>query len=174
MKKNTNKYEIKVITKKGEEILIDAEDFEKVKRYSWCISKTGYAVANNGKRVMKMHRYILNLDEPNIIVDHIDGNKLDNRKSNLRICKPFENARNVRMRKRNKVGYLGISYTAEGKYRARIMVNRKEIRLGNYEKIEDALEARRKAEIKYFGQFAPCLGQEFNNTRCSSNRINSL
>ena len=155
MKKNTNKYEIKVITKKGEEILIDADDFERVKKYSWCISKTGYPVANINGKVIKLHRYLLKLNNPKIIVDHINRNTLDNRKSNLRICTALENSRNTSVSKNNKTGHLGISKTKEGKFRARIMVNRKEIRLGNYEKINDAIKARKKAEKKYFGSFAP-------------------
>lgn len=155
MKKNTNTYVIKVITKKGEEILIDAEDFEKVRRYSWCISKTGYPVANISGKVTKLHRYLLGLTNPKIIVDHINRNTLDNRKCNLRICTALENARNTTVSKNSSTGYLGISLTAQGKYRARIMVNRKEIRLGNYSRIEDAIKARKQAEKKYFKEFAP-------------------
>lgn len=157
MKPNTNQYVTKVLTKKGDEILIDTEDFEKIKRYSWCVSKTGYAVANNGQKVIKMHRYILDINNPKIIVDHRNGNPLDNRKNNLRICNSKQNARNTKVSKSNTTGQLGISITAYGKFRARIMVNGKEIRLGNYEKIEDAIEARKKAELKYFKEFAPCL-----------------
>lgn len=155
MKKNTNQYEINIITKKGEKILIDIEDFEKVKKYSWCISKTGYPVANINGKVIKLHRYLLNVKNSKIIIDHKNRNPLDNRKSNLRICTQLENARNTTVSKNNNTGYLGISLTAQGKYRARITVNRKEIRLGNYEKIEDAINARKKAEKIYFGEFAP-------------------
>jgi len=155
LKKNTNKYEMKVITKKGEEILIDIEDFEKVKRYSWCISKTGYPVANINGKVTKLHRYLLGVKNPKIIVDHINRNALDNRKSNLRLCTALENSRNTTVSKNSNTGYLGISLTPQGKYRARIMVNRKEIRLGNYSKIEDAIKARKQAEKKYFKEFAP-------------------
>ena len=157
MKKNTNKYEVKVITKKGEQILIDAEDFDKVKRYCWCISKTGYPVANVKGKVTKLHRYILGLSNPNIIVDHKNRNKLDNRKINLRICTILENSRNTTKSKNNKTGYLGISFAGKNKFRARIMVNGKEIRLGHYEKIEDAIKARKEAELKYFGDYAPHL-----------------
>ena len=60
-----------------------------------------------------------------------------------------------RKKKNNKTGYLGISITPYGKYRARIMVDRKEIRLGNYDNLEDAINARREAELKYFGKYSP-------------------
>lgn len=155
MRKNTNRYEMKIITKKGKEILIDAEDFEKVKRHSWCISKTGYPVANINGKVTKLHRYLLELTDSKVIVDHINRNTLDNRKSNLRFCTALENTRNTTVSKNNKTGHLGISLTPQGKYRARIMVNRKEIRLGNYSKLEDAIRARKQAEKKYFKEFAP-------------------
>ena len=100
------------------------------------------------------------LDKPkNFVVDHINGNKLDNRRSNLRICTCKENLRNVSASKNNKTGHLGISLTKFGRYRARIMVDGKEIRLGNYVNLEDAIKARKKAEIKYFGEYSPTLSR---------------
>lgn len=146
---------MKVITSNGVEILIDPEDYEKVKRYSWCISKTGYAVANIKGKVTKMHRYILNESKPEIIIDHINRNKLDNRKENLRRCTYKQNSRNTSVSKNNATGYLGISLTAQGKFRARIMVDGKEIRLGNYDNIDEAIKARKQGEKIYFGEYAP-------------------
>lgn len=146
---------MKVITSNGVEILIDPEDYERVKRYSWCISKTGYAVANIKGKVTKMHRYILNESKPEIIIDHINRNKLDNRKENLRRCTVKQNSRNTSVSKNNTTGYLGISLTAQGKFRARIMVDGKEIRLGNYDNIEEAIKARKQGEKIYFGEYAP-------------------
>ena len=103
-----------------------------------------------------MHRFILDLTDSNIIVDHKNRNPLDNRRKNLRQCSPKENSRNLTASKRNTSGYLGVGITKHGKYRARIMVNRKEIRLGNYDRLEDAIKARQEAEKKYFKEFAPC------------------
>ena len=162
MRKNTNKYIFKndfviVLTSKGVGILIDRKNFKKIKKYCWCISKTGYAVANINGKITKMHRYVLNINNPNQIVDHINGNKLDNRGDNLRMATIKQNSRNTSVSKNNKVGVLGISQTKYGKYRARIMVDGKEIRLGNYNFLSDAITARKKAENKYFGEFAPNL-----------------
>ena len=160
-RERTNHYEkcdgfIKIITKKGDEILVDDCDEKKVKMYSWCISKTGYPVANIGGKVRKIHRYLLDLSDQDMIVDHINGNPLDNRRKNLRICTVTENARNT-ARTRNRKLPKGVSTTRSGRYRARIYVDYKEIRIGIFDTIEDAAKARRDAEIKYFGDFAPCV-----------------
>lgn len=139
-------------TSNREEILVDEEDFEHIRKYKWCVSKTGYAVANIKKKVTKLHRFILNIKDQNIIIDHKNRNKLDNRKSNLRICTAWENCTNSSNTKGKELP-LGISKTQNGKYRARIMVHRKEINLGRFEKLEDAVEARLEGEKKYFNGF---------------------
>ena len=153
-RKSTNVFSINgkiltITTKNGDVILADAEDYEKLKMYSWCISKTGYAVANTGKQVVKMHRYILGLTNPKEVVDHINNNKLDNRRANIRICTQAENARN-RSPKRD---YSGIRLTEAGTYNVRITKDRKEIHIGNYKTIEEAVQARKDAEKKYHGEF---------------------
>lgn len=162
-KKNTNKFEIigdvlKITTAKGQEILADAEEIEKLKRYSWCVSKQGYAVANINGKVVKINRYILGLDNcAGKIVDHINRNKLDNRKVNLRFCTPKDNARNISVSKNSKSQVLGVRKTKHGKYNVRIVADRKEHHIGNFDTIEDAIFARQMAELKYHGQFASHL-----------------
>lgn len=158
-KRNTNNYILQVITANNNKILVDYEDFEKISKYSWCVSKTGYAVANINGKVTKMHRYILGITNPEIVIDHINHNTLDNRKNNLRICTNKENSRNAKIGKNNKTGFIGISIAYNGKYRARIMVDRKEIALGHYTNIEDAIAAREKAEKLYFKEFAPSISR---------------
>ena len=161
MRKSTNKFEIegdilKITTASGVLILADAADYDLLSKYSWCISNTGYAVANINYKVIRMHRYILGLSEPTKIIDHINGNTLDNRKVNLRYCTNTENSRNCRLSKNNTSGVSGVNLIkSSGRYRARIMVNRKEIRLGHFKTFEEAAKARREAEKKYFGEFAP-------------------
>ena len=161
-RKKTNTYEVKggileVTTAKGMLILADAKDYELICQHSWCISKTGYAVANINNRVVKMHRYILGLKDSKEIIDHINGNPLDNRRCNLRICANSENSKNCGISKNNTSGVTGVQKIKKtGKYRARITVNRREIRLGHYDSFDEAVKARKQAEIKYFGEFAPC------------------
>lgn len=160
-KKNTNLFRecngyMIGTTKSGVEYFFDKEDYLLVSKYSWCISKTGYPVANINHKVIKLHRYILNAP-PKSIIDHINGNTLDNRKTNLRFATHLGNARNSTVSKSSKIKHLGISICPNGKFRARIMVNGKEINLGRFIDINDAIKARREAEIKYFGEYAPSL-----------------
>lgn len=136
-------------------ILADADDAIKVMRYSWCVSKTGYAVANIKGKVTKMHRYILGEAVcANKLVDHKNGNSLDNRRSNLRICTHAENMRNVATKKTSKVGHLGIRMTKEGKFNVRIVYAGVEHHIGNFDTLEIAIKAREEAEDFYHGDFA--------------------
>lgn len=165
-KKCTNKFEIvgallEITTASGIKIIADANDYPVLKNHSWCISKTGYAVASIGKKVTKLHRYLLGITDKRFIVDHKNGNPLDNRRNNLRICNAQENARNCKASKSNLTGVLGVSFIKKsGRYRARIMVDRKEIRLGNFKTLEEAKKAREAAELKYFGEYAPYASRD--------------
>ena len=143
-----------LVTNRNEFIVIDKEDYNKIKDSKWCVSKTGYAVANINKKVVKMHRQILGVIDPSQIIDHKNRNKLDNRKENLRICSQKENTRN-RGATRGRELPLGIR-KRNGKFEARIMVNRKEINLGGYACLSDAVLARKEGEKKYFGGFRYC------------------
>ena len=136
----------------------DAEDKELLEKYSWCKAVTGYAVANIGNKVTKMHRYILGITDPKVIVDHKNRSICDNRKQNLRICSVKENARNKSVSKNCKTGHLGIRMTKEKKYNVRITFNRKEIHVGNYDTLELAINAREAAENKYHKEFGSHLG----------------
>ena len=142
-------------TTKGIEFTIDTSDLEKVLCYTWCVSKTGYLVANINSKVVKLHRYLLELSSASKVVDHINHNPLDNRRSNLRVCTQNKNAKNMKLKSNNSSGFPGIDITPHNKYRVRITVNKKEIRTGNFDTLSEAISARKAAEIKYFGEFAP-------------------
>lgn len=87
-------------------------------------------------------------------VDHIDHNRKNNRVENLRWVTNSENNQNRSMNKKGNVsGHKGVS-ACRGKWCARIKLNSKEIRLGTFTTIEEAIEARRLAEIKYFGEYS--------------------
>ncbi len=157
-RKSTNLFKtegsvLSITTKKGDVILADAEDREKLEKYSWCISKTGYAVANIGKKVVKMHRFILGVTDTQKVVDHKNNNTHDNRKCNLRICTAKENSMNQSGNKGRTLP-VGIRQTPNGKYTARIMVDRKMIHIGTYSTLNEAVFAREQAENKYNGEFA--------------------
>ena len=93
---------------------------------------------------------------PDEIIDHIDRNKLNNRKNNLRVTNDYGNARNTSLAKNNTSGIIGVSFVSDrNKWVAQITVNYQNISLGRYINKEDAIVARLKAEKEYFGEFAP-------------------
>lgn len=159
-KKRTCKYDIIgdsfiITTSKGDKIICDATDYEELCKYSWCISGTGYPVANVNNKVTKMSRHLFGDDCNGLIVDHINHNLLDNRRRNLRLTDATGNARNCSKSKNGKNPYIGVRLTPSGKYNVRITFNRKEIHVGNYGTLGEAIAERCKAEDKYFGEFAP-------------------
>lgn len=143
-----------ITTRKGEVIKIDAEDADKAMRYSWCISKTGYPVANIRHKVTKLHRYLMGVTDPTIVVDHRNGDRLDARKSNLRICTNEENARNKGLTTGNRYGISGIRQTAGGKFNVRITIDGNETHIGNFATLEEAIDARKRVENEVYGEYA--------------------
>ena len=157
-KEKTNLYDFSnedfviIITKKGQKIYVDKEDFDKIKNWSWCVNAQGYAVANIKNKVVKMN-WVLFPTIKGYVQDHINGNKLDNRKCNLRSCTQHENSMNCSTPKNNSSGYIGVVKVKSGNYVARIMFRRKQIHLGTFKTIEEAIKKRKEAEIKYFGEY---------------------
>jgi len=155
----SNYTEIKVYKKSKKiygTVLIDKEDTEKCKKYHWNIID-GYPkhtyVKNDKKTSICMYRYLINVPKEKII-DHINGNRLDNRKCNLRICTKLENSWNRRMYYDSKTGIKGVHHTENSKFEASITYKGKQICLGRFENKQDAIEAREKAELKYFGEYS--------------------
>ena len=121
-------------------ILLDVEDFSKIKK-KIVISKkekdtTAYAYINN----TRLHRFIMNCPETKVI-DHINHNGLDNRKCNLRIVTVRENTLNRQVPKNNKSGVIGVCYKKQDKVWEAYYCNKY---LGRFKKIEDACEARKR------------------------------
>ena len=97
---------------------------------------------------------MLNGEKGGPVVDHIDGDKLNNRRANLRLCSQADNTRNTRLGRNNTSGAKGVSLDVNGKWRARIWKDRKEIRIGTFDTVEEALAAYDKAAAELHGQFA--------------------
>jgi len=137
--------------KEGLKFLIDVDDYEKfVKGESFHLIKPGYVV--NGKHKY-LHRLITNAPD-GMDVDHINGNKLDNRKSNLRICSRAQNQMNRGKTKNNKSGFKGVFFNKPtGKFMSKIMIDGKNVHLGSFEKAEDAYKAYCDACVKYHKEF---------------------
>lgn len=159
-------------TTQGETIVVDSDDAPALRQYSWCVSKTGYAVARINGKVIKLHRYLLN-PSPKLVVDHINGNKLDNRRENLRVCQQSRNSKNVSIKPSNTSGFPGIRKLPDGKFNVRITVDRKGMHVGNFETIEQAIAARIKAESEHYGEYAPSVGATKSLVAHTSSRGNS-
>ena len=115
-----------------------------------------------------MHRYLLGVnDDPDILIDHINGNTLDNRMCNLRICNQTENARNRRASRTNRLGILGISVMPNGRYKATIVADRIPHSLGTFDTLELAIQARHEAEIRYHGEFASHISRSKDDAQVS-------
>ena len=145
--------EIIILDNKSNEVgrvKIDLDDVDRVGQYKWHISH-GYACCNENK--IRLHRFIMNCPNDKV-VDHINHNPLDNRKCNLRICSNQQNCMNQNKHSNNTSGYTGVLWDkAKNKWMARIKVNYKQIFLGYYDTLEKAIEVRKQAEIKYFGEY---------------------
>lgn len=118
----------------------------------------GYIVARINKRPYLVSRiaWLLNYGvNPKFEIDHINLNKEDNRISNLRLASRFQNTCNRGLQGNNKSGYKGVSFcNVKNKWRARIMVHRKEKFIGYFSDVKLAHEAYKKAAIQYHGEYA--------------------
>ena len=162
-KTKNNKYDLsdnKVgvgYTSKGERFLFDKEDFDIIKNYCWFIDKKGYVVAaerTTGKDI-KLHRLIMNAVNGEMI-DHIDHDRANNCKSNLRKCSYLENARNRSAKKDSLSGVTGVLwYKPTSKWKAQINISGKLKHLGYFTDINEAIRVRIKAELEFYKEYAP-------------------
>ncbi len=132
--------------------IVDEEDFLKLMEHKWCVSVYGYAVRKQKgeKRIIWMHRVINNTPQ-DLETDHINRNRLDNRKSNLRTCTTRENQLNKGISKRNTSGVNGVCwYKRDKRWVARVWVKRKTIKLGYFHTLEEAKKARLQGEKQYY------------------------
>lgn len=144
---------------RGRVTLVDDVDYEKVAQFKWCYMTAGYAarsVARGEKRwLVYLHRFILDAPE-GVYVDHIDGDKLNNRRSNIRLCTQSENKMNSGKYANNTSGHAGVAFDkSTGSWKAYINVDKKLKHLGRFPTKEEAVKCRKAAEEKFFGDFKP-------------------
>ena len=141
----------------GKYAIVDAEDYERVSRYKWCLSRTGnqlYAYRKHRGKTIRMHQFIMKPPK-GMVVDHIDGNGLNNRRSNLRICTRPENNLNRRRNPNTATGFKGVWRDKKtGKYWAHTQLKGKRIRLGAFDTAVEAAHAYDRKAIELFGEFA--------------------
>ncbi len=142
----------------GRRAKVDDEDFKRLSKLKWHFNY-GYARNNslnaNGKKTtIRMHRVILNAPKGKD-VDHINGDGLDNRKQNLRVCTRSENAMNQRLSSANTSGYKGVVwYKRSQKWRVQVNVKNKKTHVGYFNEIGKAVKAYDTAVMEHYGVFA--------------------
>jgi hypothetical protein len=143
---------------KGKVAIVDDEDFEFLNRRMWQFTTGGYVTTTirriGCRKTICMHRLVMNTPD-GMDTDHINGNKLDNRKENLRICTTAENCQNQKIRTTNKSGYKGVFFCKyTNKWRAMIRTNYKLKNLGVFKTPEEAALAYDAEAIAKHGKFA--------------------
>jgi len=142
---------------RGKFALVDANDYYWLTKYKWISlsnANTSYASSRVKGKITKMHRLITNAPA-DLIVDHIDHDGLNNRRSNLRLCTPAQNARNAAPNKGTTSKYKGV-HKSKGakKWGATIQYNKKIYHLGTFENEIDAAKAYDAKAPELFGEFA--------------------
>ncbi len=136
---------MKIPLNNGSMAIIDPEDFPKIKDYTWRIDSTGYASTTIDKKPVRMHRVVAPV-KPNLVVDHINRNKLDNRRSNLRVVEHKINIINHNLFHKNTSGCSGVSFNKRlEKFESYITIDCKKIHLGFFSEKMKAFEESEKA-----------------------------
>ena len=148
-------------TQTGKEFYFDKEDYDLVSQYCWDIdSQNGYAktidkINNTGK--LYLHRLVMGCSKGDgIIIDHINRNRVDCRKNNLRTVNEIQSAINKGIKINNTSGKVGVSWNKKlNKWESYITVDKKRLCLGLFNDFNDAEKVRIEAEEKYFGEYNP-------------------
>jgi hypothetical protein len=147
----------------GKQTMVDDDIFKLIGHLKWCARKgwdTFYASrmfkTKDGKfHVLLLHHVIAGYPLNGLMVDHIDGNGLNNLRSNLRIVTRSQNGMNRKARKNTSSGFKGVQWREDSQvFRAYIRINGKRINLGNYQTAEEAFECYQAAATKYFGEYS--------------------
>ncbi|HEU4344816.1 MAG TPA: HNH endonuclease [Candidatus Binatia bacterium] len=146
-----------ILLTRGKVAVVDDEDYERVSAFKWFAmsSQRGpwYARRDVKRRAVLLHRVIMNAPE-GVEVDHINGDGLDCRKTNLRLATRSQNQHNKTKYKRNKSGFKGVCWhRASDRWLAQIRVDAKNIYLGVFATPEEAARAYDVAAQKHHGEF---------------------
>ena len=138
--------------------MVDREDYEEVNKHRWHISggaNTNYTATRINRKKIRMHRLVMNPKKGECI-DHVNGNGLDNRKENLRICSHMENNRAIpKTKNKTSSKYKGVTADKRyGRWIVQITHNYKKITLGGFNTEEEAGRVYDKLALKHHGEFA--------------------
>lgn len=140
--------------------LVDDNDFAEVSEHRWCAHKSKtlfYAwrnIQDGGRKYGQFMHYFLMERKKGFVMDHVNHNSLDNRRSNLRYVTHTQNSQN-RLPKLKKSNFKGVSWiSSRNEWYAQIDYNKKAYYLGSYKIEEHAAEAYNNAAIRLFGEYA--------------------
>lgn len=147
----------------GQSVKVDDEDYDFLNQYKWHLTSKGYAARrvhypssrkNPIAKIFLMHR-IVSFADNGYQVDHINGDKLDNRKQNLRLCSNSQNHMNKGVQSNSTTGYKGVSFERSiNRYRAYLNLNGKRYNLKTFKTPEEAAQAYNTKAKELFGEFA--------------------
>jgi hypothetical protein len=143
---------------KGRFSKVDDDVFDYLNQWHWTYSGT-YAVRHTGvwpKNLKKiyLHRFIMNTPD-GMDTDHINGDKLDNQRGNLRVCTHAQNLANGKHRSNNTSGFKGVCWSKQqNKWQVHIWKDGKNFSLGYFSDINEAVNAYKQASKEYHGEFA--------------------
>lgn len=164
-------------TSKGEPFYFDLEDYDKIKDYHWYKNSHGYITSyipnSFNQNQIRLHRLVMNVSDSKTMIDHIYHKKYDNRKSQLRIVNNEQNAYNSKIYTNNSSGYKGVYWHKKHNcWMSSIQYHGKQIYLGLYSNIDDAIQARQNAEDKYFNEYKyRCDNIDYkNNDKVENNK----
>lgn len=134
-------------------IIVDPDIAEMVRNRRWSKDTHDYPVINLSSSVVRLHEVVMAQSfyelPKGCYVDHINQDKMDNRRINLRFVTPQESSRNMPLKGNNTSGVTGVYKTKYGTYRAYITANKQRKELGYYKTLEEAVAARREAEDRF-------------------------
>lgn len=141
----------------GRFAVVDEIDFERVNQYKWHFNSHGYAYryAGGGRKATRresMHEFVHGKTDE--LIDHKNGDGLDNRRVNLRAANKVLNAANSKIRSDNTSGYKGVYRNKQLTYYSQLTYKGKTFNLGTFKTIRDAAIAYNQAALNYFGEFA--------------------
>lgn len=151
-----------ILLSKGKVAIVDDEDFDRISVHKWSFLSSGYAYrfergknyrTTGSEKCILMHRFILGIDDSRE-VDHINRNKLDNRRQNIRPCTSSQNKFNKEKPLSNRSGFKGVYPHTKGRWKASIKIMGVQKHLGIFTRKEDAARAFDIVAKKYHGEFA--------------------
>jgi hypothetical protein len=139
----------------GYKAIVDDDMYDELIKYKWCAHKMIRNGTVYATRLERMHFSVVGYPNKGMVVDHINGNGLDNRRENLRIITNQNNIRCQGINRNNTSGYRGVSWhKGKQRWEAKIRVNGHRLSLGRYKTAEEAARAYDAVAREYFKEFA--------------------